>query len=228
MLQQKIIISSSIRYFKILENKMASSSINNKNDGGDVREVQLLDINESAINSSFCDNASFTLTTISWQKGEISRFVELIIYTILFIKILGCATLIFFGLTVYHNMFFEIIGILYLLSIFSCCFFWYIKHCFGLCWECKNTLIFNENTKNVEIHQNGQFIFEIGFDEYDGLLYENYNVYINTKNQQNATKLNKYRCNPKNGRQFVLTVTDIWPLIKRKYQKAQFKPISIV
>lgn len=188
-----------------------------------VPEIQLLPNG----NDNEANNVSFTLTTTSWQRNDISFFQELIIYTILFIGIIGFASIILFAF-IYHHLIYEVIGIFGCGLMITCCFFYYIKHCFGIVFERENKLIFNIDTSNVDIIRNGIFISSIPFDEYDGLSYQKCYVYVNSKNNA-GIPLNSYRANRENAKSFVLNVLDCSNLIKQRFNnQQQFEPISIV
>ena len=196
-----------------------------------VPEIQLLPVENENENEleSVSDNVSFILTTTSWQRNDISFYHELIIYTILFIGIIGFASIVLFAF-VYHHLIYEIIGFLGCGLMITCCFFYYIKHCFGIFYERENRLIFNIQSSNVEIHRNNVFINQIPFDQYDGLSYQKYYVYVNSKNDQNGgIPLNTYRANREIATSFVLNVMDCTNLIKKRFNnQRQFEPIEIV
>ena len=107
------------------------------------------------------------------------------------------------------------------------------KHCFGICFEYKNKITFNENTNNVEIERNNVFIAQILFDDFDGLTYIDHHVFLTIKQSANddferdPIPLNIYRSDANTARRFVLTVNDVWCLMKRKYEKAIFEPIQM-
>eukprot|EP01084_Bolivina_argentea_P307926 532308_1 len=177
------------------------------------------------------EDASFTLTTTSWQRNKISFYHESIAYTILCFYIGVFITLILLAL-MYHHIIYEIVGVIGCLLTLLLCVLYYIKHCFGVFFKYENKVIFNESTNNIEIHRNNEFIAQIGFNEFDGLSYADHYVYLNIKQgnneyQKEPIPLNIYRCDPKRAKEFVLMVTDIWILVKKKYQRAVFQPIHI-
>ena len=187
-------------------------------------DIQLL---EQGASSSDYQNAEFTLTTTSWQRGEISFVHESIVHIVLMVGIAGCATLILFAL-VDHHIAYEIVGAFGCLLLASLCFLNYLRHCFGLCFSNENKLVFNENAKAVQIFRNGAFVDSVAFEEYDGLAYEDRHVYVCIAPQfaRMNIVLNEYRCEPQRGKEFVLMVHDIWAMIKRKHQTAEFQPVT--
>eukprot|EP01084_Bolivina_argentea_P131937 232832_1 len=111
------------------------------------------------------------------------------------------------------------------------CFVYYAKTCLAICgcFKYENKIIFNESTNSVEIHRNNELIQDIPFNEFDGFLYEDRYVYLAVKHtnynepERQPIPFNIYRCDPKRAKDFVLTVTDFWRLIIKKYRHAQFR-----
>eukprot|EP01084_Bolivina_argentea_P307927 532309_1 len=77
------------------------------------------------------EDASFTLTTTSWQRNKISFYHESIAYTILCFYIGVFITLILLAL-MYHHIIYEIVGVIGCLLTLLLCVLYYIKHCFGV------------------------------------------------------------------------------------------------
>ena len=201
-------------------------------------EIQLLEGVGGGIQSP--SSPSFTLTTISWQKNNITMKKEITVYCVLFFLLISSATIALCSF-MYHHISYLIIGVFGALISLSLFALYYIRHCFGICFRNTNELTFNENNANVEIRQNGILIASIEFHKFIGVSYQDRFVYVhkasgniqvpgaqNNAPPQDIISLNKYRCDSSQGKQFVLTIGDIWPLIHKKYQSSSFQPLSIV